>query len=197
MARHLWSIGVFMLLTLIVACDANEPAVGISNEGGGEGATAEISEEAAASPESGDPIDFTEADLDLYERGFEKEIEIISAARERAMNASTPAERSAAMQAQWEDQSVPAAANAAGISEERYRLTRRAVHETFKTLDFQGEIDGPMQMDMSRASEETKARLAKDPFDALTPTAAAALRARMDRLVPVWIQYVKMTAVGG
>ncbi|MCA1734219.1 MAG: hypothetical protein LC732_11520, partial [Acidobacteria bacterium] len=98
---------------------------------------------------------------------------------------------------QWEDQSIPAAARAAGVSEERYRYTRRAVHEVFRTLDFQGKIDGPMQMDMSRASEDTKARLAKDPFDALTPTAAAALRARMDRLVPVWIQYVNMTAVAG
>jgi hypothetical protein len=52
-------------------------------------------------------------------------------------------------------------------------------------------------MDLSRASEETKARLAKDPFTALTPGAAAALRARMERLVPVWIQYVSLTAVNG
>ena len=197
MARHLLSIGVFMLLALIVACDASEPAVEVSNQTGGEVAAEESSEETAESPESGGLVDFNESDLDLYERGFAKEIEIISAARERAMNASTPAERSAAMQAQWEDQSAPAAASAAGIPEERYRHTRRAVHEVFRTLDFKGEIDGPMQMDMSRASEETKARLAKDPFDALTPTAASALRARMDRLVPVWINYVKMTAVGG
>ncbi|HEY0590556.1 MAG TPA: hypothetical protein VGF40_02220, partial [Thermoanaerobaculia bacterium] len=71
------------------------------------------------------------------------------------------------------------------------------VHEIFRTLDFQGKIDGPMSMDMSQASEEMKAKLAKDPFDALTPSAAAALRARMDRLVPLWIEYVKMTAVAG
>ena len=197
MTRHLLSIAVFMLLALIVACEANEPPAGVSSEAAGAGATAGVSEEMAADPESGALVDFTEADLDLYERGFAKEIEVVSAARERAMNATTPAERSAAMQAQWEDQSIPAAASAAGIPEERYRLTRRAVHDVFRTLDFQGKIDGPMEMDMSRANEETKARLAKDPFDALTPTAAAALRARMDRLVPVWIEYVKATAVAG
>ena len=83
------------------------------------------------------------------------------------------------------------------ISEERYRLTRNAVHEVFETLDFQEKLDGPMSMDLSRASEETKARLAKDPFTALTPEAAAALRARMDRLVPLWIGYVNLTAVAG
>lgn len=197
MTRHLLSIAVIILLALIVACEASEPAAEVSSEAGGEGTAAEISEEAWASAESGALIDFTEADLDLYERGFEKEIEVISAARERAMNATTAAERSEGLQAQWADRSIPAAASAAGIPEERYRLTRNAVHEVFKTLDFQGKIEGPMQMDMSRASEETKARLAKDPFDALTPTAAAALRARMDRLVPAWIEYVKMTAVAG
>lgn len=196
MTRHLLSIAVFTLLALIVACEATEPAVGVSSEAGDVGVAADVSEETVA-PESGAQVDFTEADLDLYERGFAKEIEIIAAARERAMKATTAAERSAALQAQWDAQSIPAAASAAGIPEERYRLTRRAVHEVFRTLDFQGKIDGPMQMDMSRASEEMKARLAKDPFDALTPTAAAALRARMDRLVPVWIEYVNMTAVAG
>ena len=143
------------------------------------------------------PVDFTAADLDLYEKGFAQELAIVRAAQERASNAPTPGERAAAAQASWEEQSVPAAAKAAGISEERYRLTRNAVHEVFETLDFQEKLDGPLSMDLSRASEETKARLAKDPFTALTPGAAEALRARMDRLVPVWIEYVNLTAVAG
>ncbi len=143
------------------------------------------------------PVDFTAADLDLYERGIAKEIEIVKAAQERASNAPTPAERAAAAQASWEEQTIPAAAKAAAISEERYRLTRDAVHEVFETLDFQEKLDGPLSMDLSRASEETKARLAKDAFTTLTPSAAAALRARMDRLVPVWIEYVELTAVAG
>jgi hypothetical protein len=143
------------------------------------------------------PVDFTEADLDLYEKGFAKELAIVKGALERASSAATPAGRAAAAQESWEEQSIPAAARAAGIAEERYRVTRNAVHEVFETLDFQGKLDGPLSMDLSRASEESKARLARDPFTSLTPGAAAALRARMDRLVPVWIQYVSLTAVNG
>lgn len=54
-----------------------------------------------------------------------------------------------------------------------------------------------MSIDLSRVNDEMKAKLAKDPFDALTPAAAALLRARMDRLVPLWTDYVRMTAVAG
>jgi hypothetical protein len=42
-----------------------------------------------------------------------------------------------------------------------------------------------------------KRRLATDPLADLSPESAAALRARMDRLVPLWIEYVTLTAVGG
>jgi hypothetical protein len=40
-------------------------------------------------------------------------------------------------------------------------------------------------------------RLARDTFDDLSSESAAALRARMDRLVPVWIEYISLTAVAG
>ena len=198
MTKHLRAVLAPFLLLSIAACGGAESGAEAAGEAVADTAVVASTD---APPAAGDavsgPIDFSEADLDQYERGFAKEIEIVRAAGERARNAATPQERGEAMQAQWEDQSVPAAAQAAGIPEDRYRLTRDAVHEVFETLDFQGKIDGPMSMDMSRASEETKAKLAKDPFDALTPAAAAALRARMDRLVPVWIEYVQMTAVGG
>jgi hypothetical protein len=88
-------------------------------------------------------------------------------------------------------------AEAAGLPVERYRSIRQTVVETFRTLDFQGKIDGPLSMDLSRADDATKQRLARDPFEALTPPSAAALRAHMDRLVPVWIEYVNLTAVAG
>lgn len=35
------------------------------------------------------------------------------------------------------------------------------------------------------------------PFAELAPASAAALRARLDRLVPIWIQYTELTAVNG
>ncbi len=52
-------------------------------------------------------------------------------------------------------------------------------------------------MDLSRADAATKERLARDPFADLPPDSAVALRAQMDRLVPVWIDYVRLTAVAG
>ena len=182
----------------LAACGGNESRVGSIADAASDSATPASPDAQGSSAEAASgPIDFSEADLDLYERGFAKEVELVRAAGERARNAATPAERGEAMQEQWEDQSIPAAAQAAGIPEERYRHTREAVHDVFRTLDFQGKIDGPMSIDLSRVSDEMKAKLEKDPFDVLTPGAAAALRARMDRLVPAWIDYVRMTAVAG
>ena len=148
-------------------------------------------------PAGDGPIDFSEADLDQYERGIAKEVELVKAARDRGASAATPGERAAAAQAEWEDSTIPAAAQAAGISEDRYRDTREAVHTVFETLDFQGKIDGPLEMDLTRADEATKARLAKDPFDALSPAAASALRGRMNRLLPLWTEYANLTALHG
>lgn len=97
----------------------------------------------------------------------------------------------------WDTETIPLGAEAAGLPVERYRAVREAVNEVFKTLDFQGKIDGPMQIDLSRVDEATRARVARDPFNDLAPESAAALRAEMDRLVPIWIQYVQLTAVAG
>ena len=71
------------------------------------------------------------------------------------------------------------------------------MHTVFETLDFQDKIDGPLAMDVSRASEEMQRRLATDAFEGLPPDAASLLRARMNQLVPLWIEYVQLTAVAG
>jgi hypothetical protein len=140
---------------------------------------------------------FTDADLDMYERGLRKEIELVKAARERGANAKTPEERGAAAQAEFDITTAPAAAQAIGASVERYQATRRTVKRVFETLDFQGKIAGPMEMDTSRASPEMKQRLATDPFAELPPASATSLRARLDQLSAVWIEYVTMVAVAG
>jgi hypothetical protein len=183
---------ISLLLCLTVACG------GGAETGTDQKAEAPAPETSAlaAAPAAG-PLDFSEADLDLYARGIAQETSLVKAAQERASTAATPAERGAAAQEQWEEQTIPAAAKAANIPEDRYRQTRTAVHTVFETLDFQGKIDGPMEMDLTRASDEAKAKLAQDPFTTLTPGAAAALRARMDRLVPLWVEYVSLTAVNG
>lgn len=140
---------------------------------------------------------FTAADLEAYARGMAREVAAVRDAEKAEAAATDAASRSRAMQMKWDTATIPQGAEAAGLPVERYRAVRESVNEVFKTLDFQGKIDGPMQIDLSRVDEATKARVARDPFSDLTAESAAALRAAMDRLVPIWIEYVKLTAVAG
>ena len=142
-------------------------------------------------------VTFTEADLDKFEGGLRKEIDAVKAAQEKAASASTAQERGQAIQAQWETATIPLGAEASGLSEPRYRDVRDGVNRVFTTLDFQGKIDGPLSIDLERADPETKARMSGDAFADLPPETAMALRARMDRLVPLWSEYTKLVAVAG
>jgi hypothetical protein len=147
--------------------------------------------------ESEAPFAFTNADLDAYEKGMRKEIELVKAAKLQGDSAKTPAERGAASQAAFESSTAPAAAQAIGASLERYQSTRRTVNRVFETLDFQGKIAGPMEIDTARASPEMKKRLSSDPLAELAPASATALRARLDALSRVWIEYMNLVAVNG
>lgn len=140
---------------------------------------------------------FTEADLDQFEHGFRVEIAAVQAAQKEAASATDAQQRGTAILAQTEDVTAPAGAKASGMSDTRYAELRAAIDEVFTTLDFQGKIDGPLSIDLDRASAAMKARVSRDPFADLPPQSAAALRARMDRLVPLWIEYKKMVAVAG
>ena len=180
---------------ITVACgsDANpsdQPAAGSppSSASASEPAAAGASEQAA---------ELTPPDLEAYARGLARETELVRAAQERGRTATTPQARGDAQQAQWEDQTIPEGAKAAGLPVERYRAVRATVHRTFQWLDFQGKIDGPMQLDTLAAPPDMKARLKRDPFEELTPPSRSALQGMMDRLVPPWIEYVKLTAVAG
>jgi hypothetical protein len=143
------------------------------------------------------PFAFTDADLDAYEKGMRKEIELVKAAKARGDSAKTPEERGAASQAAFETTTAPAAAQAVGAPLDRYQATRRTVNRVFETLDFQGKIPGPMEIDTAHASPDMKKRLSGDPLQALPAASAAALRARLDALSRVWIEYTKLVAVNG
>ena len=143
------------------------------------------------------PFAFTDADLDAYEKGMRKEIELVKAAKAQGDSAKTPAERGAASQAAFESSTAPAAAQAIGASVERYQSTRRTVNRVFETLDFQGKVSGPMEIDTAHASPDMKKRLSSDPFSELAPASAAALKARLDTLSRVWIEYMNLVAVNG
>lgn len=156
-----------------------------------------VDERATATPSSTRALELTSDTLNAYERGLKKEIEAVRTAQQRSGTATTAQERGKAIQAAFEEATIPQGAAAAGLSVEDYRELRETVNGLFRTLDFQGKIDGPLSMDLSRADAATKERLARDPFADLSSESAAALRAQMDRLVPLWIEYVTLTAVAG
>ena len=184
------SIGQALLcLVLATACG--------SDSSGDQGVSASVARNSAGGGSSAEPFAFTAADLDAYERGLAKEIELVQAAQTRANAGGTPQERADARRAAEREQTMPEAARAIGVDPERYSRVRTTVHEVLTTLDFQGKIDGPMQMDTARATPDMKARLASDPIAQLPAESAVALRSRLDRLAPLFARYVTLTAVGG
>ena len=179
-------------LAILLACRREAPS---SDRATAPPPTAAPAEAAASAPS--EPFAFTEADLDAYERGLKKEIELFQASQARASTAATPEERAAAAQSGWETATAPEAARSIGADPDRYLQTRRTVDRVLETLDFQGKIPGPKEMNLELATPEMKQRLSSDPFAELAPASASALRARMDRLVPIWIRYTELTAVSG
>ena len=176
---------------------ATVAACGSDDAPAGQPASSATPASAASAEGAATTRDLTTEDLDGYAKGLARETELVRAAQERARTATTPQERGEAQQAQWEDQTIPEGAKASGLSPERYRVVRNTVNTTFQWLDFQGKIDGPMQLDTATAPPDMKARLARDPFEALNPASRTELQAQMNRLVPAWVEYVKLTAVAG
>ena len=184
-----------VLFAVVAACGSGDTPAGQAADSA---ATSRApSGEAAPAAGASAATELTAADLDAYAKGIARETELVRAAQERARTATTPQARGEAQQAQWEDQTIPEGAKAAGLTPERYRAVRTTVHTTFQWLDFQGKIDGPMELDTARAAPEMKARFGRDPFAELSPTSREALQAQLNRLVPPWIEYVKLTAVAG
>ena len=167
---------------------------------GGDGQAGTPDTDAPPPSAAGEPTataTFDEADVDAFARGLAREAELVREAQEKARTAATAEERGAAMEAQWKEQTMAGGAEAAGLPLERYAEIRETITETLQTLDFQGKIEGPMQLDTSRATPEMRRRLESDAFAALPAASAAALRSRLDVLAPIWRTYVELTAVGG
>lgn len=164
--------------------------------------TAAIAAQSGSVPqtEAGTPggvLTLTAADLDGFEKGLAREVELVRAANARSMSGTTPQERAQAREAMLPEKTIVEAAPVTGLSPDRYREVREKLHGILRTLDFQGKIDGPMSMDTTRATPEMRQMLSSDAYAALDPASAAALKARIDRIVPVWAEYVNLTAVAG
>jgi hypothetical protein len=186
-----------VVLTLIVCTSggcgssSTEPESTVASTG------AAASTSPASAGTSTDAIVLTAADVTALQRGVEKEIAAVRAAQEQSSSAKTAQERGQAIQAAFETATSPLGAAAAGLSVERYRAVRETVFEVLQTLDFQGKIDGPLSMDLSRADAATKERLSRDAYADLPEASAAVLRAHINEILPVWIRYVTLTAVAG
>jgi hypothetical protein len=186
---------VAVFLFVLAGCGGGgEPVPSSAPEQGSPSAAAE---QAPPPPSIKPNVELTSSKLDAYERGLKKEIEAVRAAQELSRNAKTPEERGKAIEASFEHKTIPQGADAAGLSIKQYGDLRETVNGIFQTLDFQGKIDGPLSIDLSRVDAATKERLARDPLADLSPESAEVLRAQMGRLVPVWIEYMNLTAVAG
>ena len=184
---------ILTLLLAVAACGRDEKAA----DGDAGAASASANATAANAGAANAAVALTDADLDAWERGMTKEVELVQAAQQRAATATTPQARGEAMQAQWKEQTMPGGAESAGLPLARYRDVRETVNGVLETLDFQGKIAGPLSMDTTHATPEMRQRLASDPYAALPPASAAALRARLDRIVPLWSKYMSLVAVAG
>ena len=179
------------LIATACARKAESPPAAAPSEGAASAAPARPSPEASSTQEAA--FAFTDADLEAFERGFAKEIELVKAAKAKGDAATTPEERGLAAQAQFEHQTAPEAARSIGVDPVRYKATRDTVVRVLTTLDFQGKIDGPMELDKSRAAPDMLARIEGDAYAGLPPASAAALQARLPRLEPLWREYLNLT----
>ena len=148
-------------------------------------------------PAPGAPVSLTAADVDGFVKGITKETELVHEGQERAKVAATAVERGNAIQSTFEENTMKNAVEASGLPLERYRLVRQTLSRLLTTLDFQGKIDGPQSVDTAHADAEMKGRLASDPYSALDSGSAEIVKSKLSTIIPVWIQYITLTAVNG
>ena len=186
-----------LLAAILVACSGeSKDEAGAADTDSSAEVAAEQEIDAGVAGETG-PITLSAADFAGFEKGIAKETELVRAASDKAANAATSQERGEAIQAGFEQNTMAAAAPVTGLSVERYKFVRETLSRLLTTLNFQGKIEGPQSLDTSRADAATKARLASDPYSVLDSASAQELKSRMNRIAPLWIAYVNLTALNG
>jgi hypothetical protein len=137
------------------------------------------------------------ADLDGFEKGITEEIRLVKEGKIRAERATTSTERGNAIQSTFEENTTKEAIPASGLSFDRYHQVREVMSRLLTTLDFQDKIPGPQSVDTARADSAMKVRLASDAYAELDSASAALVKTRLDKIAPLWIEYVKLTVAGG
>jgi hypothetical protein len=151
----------------------------------------------SAAPVAENKVTLTAADLDGFEKGLTEEIRLVKEGKVRAAKAMTPTERGNAIQSTFEENTSQNAIPKSGLTLERYHAVRDVMGRLLTTLDFQDKIPGPQSVDTALADSAMKARLRSDPYIELDGPSAALVKSRLDRIAPIWIEYVKLTITGG
>lgn len=135
----------------------------------------------------------TAQDLDGFEKGLAEEIRLVKEGKERAARATTATERGNAIQSTFEENTSKAAVPISGLSFERYHTVRDVMSRLLTTLDLQDKIPGPQSVDTALADSAMKARLKSDAYHELDTASAQLVKSRLDKIAPMWIEYVKLT----
>lgn len=136
-------------------------------------------------------VAFSGADVDAFQRGFKEELAYLHKPPKTAAN------RFGDVTEEAKGAAVAVGAKASGLDANKYRQMHDAILTVLRTLDAQGKIPGPVQVDLSRVSAEQRKQLERDPFLDLPAASASALRARLQALTPMWAEYIGLTAVAG
>lgn len=134
-------------------------------------------------------VELNDANLEALERGLRKEIEII---RRPGRGGSHYR-----VSLQAIDEEAQEVAEAAGMSVVEYRDLHDAVEGVLTPLNFQGKIGPPRSIDLDQVSDEFRAKIEGDPYAALSPGSAAALRSWEERIAKVWSEIMGQTALHG
>ena len=113
------------LLAVTVACSGGDDAAADSLAAATDAAETAAAATAAA-PAAQTEAELGAADVDAYERGLAAEVEVLREAVERRAGARTGEDTLSAIMAATEMQSVPAAAERAGLDVDRYRRLENA-----------------------------------------------------------------------
>ena len=161
------------------------------------GDSSSTTDSTAAAAQAPKKVSLSAQDLDGFEKGITEEIRLVKEGQIRAERATTPTERGNAIQSTFEENTTKAAIPASGLSFDRYHQVREVMSRLLTTLDFQDKIPGPQSVDTARADSAMKVRLASDPYGELDAASAQLVKSRLDKIAPLWIEYVRLTVAGG
>ena len=211
-ASYLRGVAVALVAFQLSACGRSDPsgdaplpndsassqdsagASGAPTAAGGCSAAADGVAAGGATAGSAQPFTLGVADLDAYERGLQREIEILQLARERFASAADDEARLEILAEIQPRVLRQAGAEAAAVPEERYRTVTDTVSDVLGKLEM-GDATRqmmPSEQDLAQMPPELRAQVEEnirqmraalgDPYEGLEADTAAALEARVDAL---------------